>query len=170
MPGIKEDKQGFLTKTNLPAKNQKGEIQSKESIMNLVNRTFDEYDAKEGKKKVSESKTSGRKPKATGDCYEAAGKYMLSRPGSGLKLVHAEVQGQGSISGVTFGHAFVIDGDDVIDKSNGRNIKMPAMLYFAIGQIYDIGNYHEYSEDELMEHIQKYGHWGPWELQTESGL
>lgn len=35
----------FFTKTNLPAKNQKGEIQSKESIMNLVNRTFDEYDA-----------------------------------------------------------------------------------------------------------------------------
>ena len=35
----------FFTKTSLPIKNQKGEIQSKESIINLVNRAFDEYDA-----------------------------------------------------------------------------------------------------------------------------
>ena len=30
-----------------------------------------------------------------GDCYEAAFQYMLSEgPGSGLKLIHAEVMGQ----------------------------------------------------------------------------
>ena len=110
------------------------------------------------------------KPKAVGDCYEAAGKYMLSHPGEGLKLIHAEVQGQGSIADITFGHAFIVDGNDVIDKSNGRNIRMPAVIYFALGQINNIGNYHEYSDDDLFAHIAKYKHWGPWELQTASGL
>lgn len=35
----------FITKTGLPVKNQKGEIQPKESITNLVNRAFDSYDS-----------------------------------------------------------------------------------------------------------------------------
>ena len=123
-----------------------------------------------------------------GDCYEAAGKYILSlstlHMGSGGKiggeaggaegliLVHAEVFGQGPLEGKTFGHAFVVDTetDMVIDKSNGRNIKLPRALYYAIGGVETIGNYHEYTPQEMMENMIKYRHWGPWDLVTSSGL
>lgn len=114
-----------------------------------------------------------RKPTATGDCYEAAGKYMLDNSDSeSLVLVHAEVMGQGPLEGTTFGHAFVVDADMdfVIDKSNGRNITMPKVLYYAIGQIERLGNYHEYDLAEMKELILRHGHWGPWDLKTRSGL
>ena len=95
---------------------------------------------------------------------------MLSHQGDGLKLVHAEVMGQGNLEGTTFGHAFIVDGDTVIDKSNGRDIRMPQMIYFAIGQIYNLNNYYVYNDKEFTEQVTKYGHWGPWELKTRSGL
>lgn len=124
-----------------------------------------------------------------GDCYEAAGKYILDASklymGSGgrvegdtadasnLTLVHAEVAGQGAMEGETFGHAFVVEGRGmdatVIDRSNNRDIRLPRILYYAIGQIEDIGNYHEYTPEEMMIRLLKYKHWGPWELQTRSG-
>lgn len=43
--GIAECVEYFYTKVDLPVKNQKGEIQPKESIMNLVDKTLDRYDA-----------------------------------------------------------------------------------------------------------------------------
>lgn len=105
-----------------------------------------------------------------GDCYEAAGKYILAHPSDGLRLVHAEVMGQGSIAGTTFGHAFVLDGDTVIDTSNGRNIRLPSVIYFALGHINDIDNFFIYDENEMRSKIIKSQHWGPWDLVTESGL
>ena len=110
------------------------------------------------------------KRKATGDCFEAAGKYILDNPGSGLKLVHAEVMGQGPLEGVTFGHAFVLDGNNVIDVSNGRNIQMPAMIYYSLGQIDSLNNVFTYTEAQAREKILEFMHWGPWDLQTRSGL
>ena len=79
-----------------------------------------------------------------GDCYEAAGRYMmdhciLGNDDCGLILVHGEVAGQGTLEGITYGHAWVLDGSAVIDKSNGRDIQMPQMIYYAIGQINNIG-------------------------------
>ena len=50
-----------------------------------------------------------RTPTTRGDCYEAAGKYMmgscLRNPDCGLILVHGEVSGQGPLEGITYGHA-----------------------------------------------------------------
>ena len=63
---------------------------------------------------------------ANGDCYEAAGKYMMDNcmmGGCSLILVHGEVQGQGHLGGVTYGHAWVLDGGTVIDVSNGTVFK-----------------------------------------------
>ena len=118
-----------------------------------------------------------RKAKATGDCYEAAFKFIMDEcllsPENEKRyiLVHAEVMGQGEIEGITFGHAFVVkDRALVIDRSNGRNIEMPAFFYYAIGQIQDIGNEHQYTWSEAREKAVESGTYGPWDLVTESGL
>jgi hypothetical protein len=106
-----------------------------------------------------------------GDCYEAAFQYMLSEgPGSGLKLVHAEVMGQGPLAGVSYGHAFVLDGDTVIDKSNGRDLRMPAPAYYELGRIEYLDNIHEYDYVEMLRRALEYEHYGPWDLQTSTGL
>ena len=87
-----------------------------------------------------------------GDCYEAAGKYMMGEclradGDCNLVLVHAEVTGQGQIEGLKYGHAFVLDGNAVIDRSNGRDIQMPKEFYYSIGKIG--GNLHEYNFSEF---------------------
>ena len=112
-----------------------------------------------------------------GDCYEAAGKYMMDKcvfssrvDGCNLILVHGEVAGQGSLEGVTFGHAWVLDGGTAIDRSNGGNLQLPRAVYYAVGQINQIGNTHEYTMEEMRKKILNSGHWGPWDLETESGL
>ena len=115
-------------------------------------------------------KHSGRS--ADGDCYEAAGNYMMGHSvfpsrNNNLRLVHGEVTGQGSLEGVKYGHAWVEDGNTVIDTSNGRNIRMPKAAYYALGQIGD--NVHVYTPQEFRRKVMKHEHWGPWDLKTESG-
>ena len=112
-----------------------------------------------------------------GDCYEAAGKFMMKksmlRPDdSRYLLVHAEVAGQGPLEGLTYGHGFVVDTETqtVIDKSNGRNLELPAAIYYMLGQIGSIDNIHEYTYREMAKKITQYEHWGPWDLETSSGL
>jgi len=127
-----------------------------------------------------------------GDCYEAAGKYimdMCNDSGCHSTLVHGEVAGQGPLAGVRYGHAWVEDGNTVIDKSNGRDLEMPKAIYYAIGQIaspdmskwgtpegmqdpelFSGGNLHKYTWEEAREKILEYGHWGPWDLKTSTGL
>ena len=114
---------------------------------------------------------------ALGDCYEAAFKFIMDEcnftPENSKRyiLVHAEVMGQGEIEGTTVGHAFVVkDRALVIDRSNGRNLEMPAFLYYAIGQINDIGNEHQYTWEEARKKALEIGTYGPWDLVTESGL
>jgi hypothetical protein len=118
-----------------------------------------------------------RSKKATGDCYEAAFKFIMDEcmltPENEKRyiLVHAEVMGQGTLQGTTFGHAFVVkDRAVVVDRSNGRNIEMPTFLYYAIGQISDIGNEHQYTWEEARKKAVEIGTYGPWDLVTESGL
>jgi hypothetical protein len=119
-----------------------------------------------------------RKRPATGDCYEAAGRYitehsLMSPSGnkkSSLRLVHGEVAGQGSLEDVTFGHAWVLDGNTVIDRSNGRDISMPKDLYYFIGRINELDNVHVYTPEQARERMLRYKHFGPWDLKTRSGL
>ena len=127
-----------------------------------------------------------------GDCYEAAGKYMMDQcmnNDCNLILVHGEVGGQGALSGTRYGHAWVEQGGTIIDKSNGRNLQMPKAIYYAIGAIaspdmskwgtpgslddpdlFSGGNLHKYTWEEAREKIIESGHWGPWDLVTSSGL
>ena len=109
---------------------------------------------------------------ANGDCYEAAGKYIMDEcvftpKNCTLILVHAEVSGQGPLEGVRYGHAFILDGDTVIDKSNGRDVRIPKATYYSVGQIG--ANVHEYAFEDFRRKILEHEHWGPWDLQTESG-
>ena len=121
-----------------------------------------------------------------GDCYEVHGRFMLNNFGKADEyiLVHAEVIGQGQLSGVPYGHCFLIHKatDTVHDMSNGRSIEMPREIYYLLGKI-DQSRYwddeqgpvertpkiYEYTRDEVMEWMGETGTFGPWELETESG-
>jgi len=108
-----------------------------------------------------------------GDCYDANGELFVDMAfgkgaGSGLRLVHGEVTGQGPLDGVKYGHCWIEDGNTVIDVSNGRNLRMPKKLYYALGRIGD--NVIRYTVEQFRKRVLKYKHWGPWDLKTATGL
>lgn len=113
---------------------------------------------------------------ANGDCYEAAGQFMMmqcqfGQPDcEGMVLVHGEVMGQGPLEGVTYGHAWVELNGTVIDKSNGRDLHLPTVLYYSVGRIDEIDNVIKYPWSEARKKILDHEHWGPWDLETASGL
>jgi hypothetical protein len=116
-----------------------------------------------------------------GDCYEAAGPYILNRPfDKDLVLVHGEVMGRGELQGVWFGHAWIESGDEVIEVANGKNLRMPKHIYYILGTIdqpyYQDGKMHppknnvlKYTGSQAMEMFSKHETFGPWELETETG-
>ena len=117
-----------------------------------------------------------------GNCYEVAGKIamgiMFAKEDYGYPdfigtpyLVHAEVSGQGAISGIRYGHAWVEDDMYIYDYSNGRKIVFPKELYYAIGNVItEKPKYFKYTFDEARKKMAETGHYGNWELITESGL
>lgn len=119
-------------------------------------------------------KSQSKKPKIPkknkgGNCYEVAGRYVLDQQFSenlkrDLILVHGEVTGQGAISGIKYGHAWVEQGDTVIDKSNNRDLQIPKLAYYALG---NITRTVRYTPEEMRKKVLEFGHWGPWDLQTE---
>ena len=116
---------------------------------------------------------SNKSASGLGDCYEANGRYFMAHGlgGSGnMRLVHGEVTGQGPLEGVNYGHAWVEDGSMVIDVSNGRTVRMPKAVYYALGNIERNDNYHKYTADEFRYQVLQYKHWGPWDLRTSTGL
>jgi hypothetical protein len=117
---------------------------------------------------------AGRVAAGSGDCYEANGRYFMDKSlygGDGnLRLVHGEVTGQGPLEGVNYGHAWVEDGNTVIDMSNGRAVRMPKAAYYALGNIEANDNMHKYTASEFRRNVLKHEHWGPWDLRTSTGL
>lgn len=114
-----------------------------------------------------------------GDCYEVAGRFALDRAtGIGEKsfigtpyLVHGEVSGQGELTGVRYGHAWVEDDFFVYDFSNKRELIFPKVLYYSIGNIVEEKpKYYRYTFDEANAFMTKTRQFGPWQLKTESGL
>ena len=106
-----------------------------------------------------------------GDCFEAAGRYFMDNAvfpyqREGIVLVHGEVTGQGPIEGLKYGHAWIEEGDTVIDMSRGRNVKMPKILYYALGNIEEEKTF-RYTPQEFRKKIIETEHWGPWDLKTE---
>ena len=117
---------------------------------------------------------SKRKAKRTptGDCFEAncLAFLDLSLVDPDVRLVHAEVMGQGSLEGTRFGHAFVEAHGQVYDNTNGRGVQMGAELYRLIGGIDQIGNEVRYTRAEVMARLEEHQHYGPWEFKSSTGL
>lgn len=117
---------------------------------------------------------------ATGDCYEAAATLFLTMCEYGrnsenvknLRLVHAEVAGQGKLTGLRFGHAFVLmlDEDMVLDVSNGNSVFMAREKYYRLGRIDEIDNVVAYDFEEAAGLLVEVETYGPWDLVTSSGL
>lgn len=121
-----------------------------------------------------------------GNCYEMAGKIAMgiwsvemfadkdiSYPDfiGTPYVVHAEVSGQGAISGIRYGHAWVEDDMFIYDYSNGRKIIFPKELYYILGNVITKKpKYYKYTFSEAREKMLETGHYGSWELKTKSGL
>ena len=112
----------------------------------------------------------------SGDCMQAAANLMLrfytdlygkreKSKGSPV-LVHALVYGRGEVKGLRFPHAWVEDGDEVIDKSNGLNVRLPKKLYYTLGKIdpNQKGAYKKYAFSDMKKKLISTGHYGPWDL------
>ena len=114
---------------------------------------------------ITSSKITG------GDCYESAGRFItnaifMNNAPNNLMLVHGIVSGQGDLSGVEFGHAWIEEGNMVLDYSNGKEIEMPKQLYYKIGKINPNKTY-RYNVEETRKKILESGHWGPWDLKSK---
>ena len=116
--------------------------------------------------KVSEYEQPDVPPECTGgDCYAAAGRYMMrhgmEKDDSEIFLVHGMVTGQGQIAGIRYDHAWIEKGDTVIDVSNNKHNEWPKEVYYAIGNIRPEEN-HYYNIEQFREKILEHEHWGPW--------
>jgi hypothetical protein len=111
-----------------------------------------------------------------GDCMEAAVNLMmrfhsdffgkrLKAQGSPV-LVHALVRGHGILKGKRFPHAWVEDGNLVIDQSNGNDIRMEKRVYYALGGIKpnEKGAYVKYAYSDMKKKLVSTGHYGHWDL------
>lgn len=119
-----------------------------------------------------------------GDCYYVAGTIAMNEKLPKLAkefnlpnfvgtpyVVHAEVEGQGAISGLRYGHAWVEDDLYVYDFSNGREIVFPKYFYYEMGKVKTTKpKYFKYTFEQAVDKMLKTGHYGSWELITESGL
>ena len=117
-----------------------------------------------------------------GDCFEAAGRWISNNfsAGDDTFLVHGEVRGHGALQGVWFGHAWIEQGDEVIEVAGGKNLRMPKHIYYILGSIdqpyYQDGkmnspknNVLKYTRIAAMKKMALERTWGPWELETETG-
>ena len=107
-----------------------------------------------------------------GDCYKSAGDFCMLAPVEFIGepyLVHAEVKGQGKAEGIRFGHAWVEDDENVYDYSNGREIVLPKVIYYAIGDIETNNSkkYQKYTIPEARAKMLKTKNYGSWDIETD---
>lgn len=93
-----------------------------------------------------------------GNCYQVALETFLERPRSYI-LVHGVVSGQGPLEGIEYCHAWVLDGETVIDNTT-RVRRLPKDFYYALGHI-EITR--EYNYKQVLDMIDKFGTYGPWD-------
>tara|TARA_R110000803_G_scaffold42438_3_gene90991 strand:- start:620 stop:1024 length:405 start_codon:yes stop_codon:yes gene_type:complete len=103
-----------------------------------------------------------------GNCYQTAYSYVfdeyIKNSKTRVLLVHADVTGTGGeVVGMCYGHAFVLDGNMVIDTEAtirlGKEIKMPYERYVDLG---NVTNEQIYTVSEAMQYAMISGHYGPW--------
>lgn len=117
-----------------------------------------------------------------GDCFQAAAQLQQANPT--WTLCHGIVVGQEQIAGLRHWHAWcereqVITlpppeerppGFEhlrdphlvmVVDHSNGKELEMPAALYYHVGQI-DPALVWKYDRTDACQELLRHEHWGPW--------
>lgn len=125
-----------------------------------------------------------------GDCYDtAAGACFVGKRAPGLetgaarlaealaaagakqddvRIVQAEVTGQGPLAGMRYGHSWAEYKHKVYDFSMGRSLILPDELYYNLGHVVEEkGKYASYTPRQAAEMMIKTGHYGPWELDTK---
>jgi len=110
-----------------------------------------------------------------GDCYYNSFNYMCANPNH--TLVHAQVTPlMGPLAGRPYGHAFTTfmgeDGKKMVhdpSADGGKGMTMPADMYYALGQI-RAPNMVEYTQEDMMRHIQDTMHAGPWDPMAEQWM
>jgi len=126
---------------------------------------------------INEKMAKGAKIKAKGDCYYMAGQFAMDNIFTPKKidyigtpyLVHAEVQGQGAISNIRYGHAWIEDDENVYDFSNNRELVIPKEIYYAIGGINTDNpkKYQKYTFAEARKKMVETGIYGCWDLEVD---
>jgi len=109
---------------------------------------------------------------AKGDCYEANARWIWlnnNKPDiNEYTLVHGVAIGQKGteIENMEFGHCWIEKGEMIFDHSNNRNISVPKVLYYAIGQIFEMQKkykFYRYKLSDIIKFMMKTKNWGPWE-------
>ena len=98
-----------------------------------------------------------------GDCFQAAGRYLLNHEhDTGVVLVHGIINGEGSLKDRRICHAW-IELDDLVvhDPSNGYDLVLPKVLYYLRGRVRP-AECHYYTPDEAHAMSVAHGHSGPW--------
>ena len=97
-----------------------------------------------------------------GDCYVLAYQYITSHPNKNLKLVHGLVTGQGPLEGIIYNHAWVEDGNKIIDLTLPKPLQksLTKDQYYKIGKIKTV---YKYSYKEVLDKSMEYQTYGPWE-------
>lgn len=136
--------------------------------------------------------------KGKGDCFEIAGLIALrdfqtvpkrekqdsprSIASKGLMpskekwmgtpyVVHAQVIGEGALEGIPYGHAWIEDDVFVYDFSNGRQIQKLNDDYYFRGKVsFEKPKYFKYTFEQARNKMLETGHFGSWDLKTDSGL
>jgi hypothetical protein len=102
-----------------------------------------------------------------GDCFVIALNKAMEDP-QRYTLVHGVVTGQGAIEGIEYTHAWVEDGDMVIDMTLPASMqRFPKVAYYAIGNIKIT---RKYNYRQMLENVCKYETYGPWDKVFEGYL
>ena len=114
-----------------------------------------------------------------GDCYEANGMIFRDIKSPTARLVHADITPRlGKMAGRTYGHAWIEDGDKLVDYTTGSSIMdlikgfddVPEEFAGKVSSksifygIADPKNIKKYDTKAFSDMIRKHKHWGPWEL------
>lgn len=95
-----------------------------------------------------------------GNCFVVALHKFMENPRR-YTLVHGVVTGQGALDGLQYCHAWVEDGNTVIDMTLPSNMqKFPKDAYYAIGHI-EITR--RYNAKNVYDMLDKYETYGPWD-------
>ena len=111
------------------------------------------------------------KENINGDCYDKAYRYFNDNPAKDSKIVRGMVDGQGPLKGIRYDHAWIEQGDWVIDPSNKRKnpIRLPRIVYYAIGNIKE-EQLLRFGEKEVLENVKRTGRTSDWKLTNKSNF